>query len=89
MKQETNIPEKYKEEIQDTQYTMKKIKHQLEEFKNKHPKVGYMLCFGILDGDQHWVCSSFDIIPLLAFNICSDVAEQIVIKATANETKNS
>ena len=80
MKEKTEklMAKKFKDEIQATKETMEKIVPQLEEFKNKYPKVGFMLCFGILDDDQHWVHSSIDMIPFLALNIFSDLMEQIL-----------
>lgn len=82
---------KHQEEIQAVNDFMSKITPQLDEFKVKHPNVGFMLHFALMDDVQHWVSRYCEIDTKLAIQVCTDMLREAIedSRRIQNETENS
>ena len=75
-KEAEKFRKEHKEEIHAVVAAIDEILPKLTQLREKYPKVGYMLHFGIMDPVQHWACRQIDIDKQLAAEIIRDELQE-------------
>ena len=75
-KEAEKFRKEHKEEIHAVVAAIDEILPKLTQLREKYPKVGYMLHFGIMDPVQHWAYRQIDIDKQLAAEIIRDELQE-------------